>query len=192
MKFGGERVEQEFDLIFIGALLVVLGTLTTATGQTKVTVTLDEEGKRLIIKGNGVEGFGNTLQAIGRQREGQSTISIFGSWLQAGGNFTNSVATNIELEGEELEGASLNMIGSGIQSIGAALEAKGELEHTHSMNLELEVIGFKLISIGSLIDTYGDALVLKDKIKLGNTVLLVGAWIQVVGAIFVVLGLINK
>lgn len=185
-------MEQEVDLILGGALLVVLGTLFTATGQTTVTLKHDEEGKRFIIKGNGIEGFGNTLQAIGRQREGQSTKSILGSWLQAGGNFTNSVATNIELEGAEAEGVSLNMIGSGVQSIGAALEAKGELEHSHLKNVELEVIGFKLISIGSLLDTYGEALVLKDKIKLGNKVLLVGAWIQVIGAIFVVFGLLDK
>lgn len=115
------------DLIQVGAFLVVFGTLFTATGQTKVTINHDEEGKRFIIKGNGVEGFGNTLQAIGKQKEGQSTISILGSWLQAGGNFTNSVATTIELEGAEVEGVPLNMIGSGVQSIGAALEAKGEL-----------------------------------------------------------------
>ncbi|MFE7064103.1 DUF6944 family repetitive protein [Sutcliffiella sp. NPDC057660] len=182
------------ELLVAGAVVVLAGTLSTAYGQTNFTVTSKEDWKRFIIKGNGIEAFGNSLQAIARDKEslkaGESqTQGITGSWLQAGGNATNAIATSFEFNGELTEGRKLNIFGSGIQSFGAAFEAKAILE---LMENDLEGLGYSAISLGALLDSSGMLFVLKGSEQWGNYILMIGCWIQVIGAILVVLGLVKS
>ncbi|WP_417897628.1 hypothetical protein ABN702_15195 [Bacillus haimaensis] len=181
------------ELFVAGAVVVLIGTLSTAYGQTNFTVTSIEEWKRFIIKGNGIEAFGNTLQAIARDKESvhggeRQTQGITGSWLQAGGNATNAVATNLELAGALIDGQKLNVFGSGIQSFGAALEANATLV---LMENDLEVLGYGASSIGALLDSIGTFFVLKGSEQRGNHILMIASWIQVIGAILVVVGLVG-
>lgn len=190
------------ELLVAGAVVVLAGTLSTAYGQTNFTVTSKEDftvtskedWKRFIIKGNGIEALGNSLQAIARNMEfGQGgegeTLGITGSWLQAGGNATNAVATSFELAGELTEGRKLNVFGSGIQSVGAALEANATFELLEN---DLEGLGYSAISLGALLDSIGMLFVLKGSEQRGNHILMIGCWIQVIGAILVVLGLVES
>lgn len=182
------------ELLIAGAVVVLAGTLSTAYGQTNFTVTTKENWKRFIIKGNVIEAFGNSLQAIARDKEtvqgeeGQ-TQGITGSWLQAGGNATNAVATSFELAGALTEGRKLNIFGSGIQSVGAALEANAIFE---LMENDLEGHGYSAISLGALLDSIGMLFVLKGSEQRGNHILMIACWIQVIGAILVVLGLVGS
>jgi hypothetical protein len=141
------------ELLVAGAVVVLLGTLSTAFGQTNFTLTSLEDWRRFIVKGNGIEAFGNSLQAIARDQEDEDrgveqTQGITGSWLQAGGNAANALATNIELSGMGNEGQKLNIFGSGIQAFGAALEAKSTFE---LMGSDLEGHGYSAISLGALL-----------------------------------------
>jgi hypothetical protein len=179
------------ELLIAGAVVVLAGTLSTAYGQTNFTVTSKEDWKRFIIKGNGIEALGNSLQAIARDMESVQggegeTQGITGSWLQAGGNAANAVATNFELAGELTEGRKLNVFGSGIQSVGAALEANATFKLLEN---DLEGLGYSAISFGAILDSIGMLFVLKGSEQRGNHILMIACWIQVIGAILVVLGL---
>ncbi|MGM0838574.1 MAG: DUF6944 family repetitive protein [Bacillota bacterium] len=181
------------ELLVAGAVVVLLGSLSTAFGHTNFTLTTLEDWRKFIVKGNGIEAFGNSLQAIARDLEEDSgvehTQGITGSWLQAGGNATNAVATNLELAGELSEGQKLNVFGSCIQSVGAALEAKSTFELKGN---DLEGLGYSAISLGALLDSIGMLGVLKEREEWGNNILLIACWIQVIGAILVVLGLVGS
>lgn len=56
------------DLLIMGAWGLLVGSLIDTIGQTQQTLTGTDLGKDLIIKGNGIESFGNSLQAIGRTK----------------------------------------------------------------------------------------------------------------------------
>jgi hypothetical protein len=87
-----------------------------------------------------------------------------------------------------LKGQTLNILGSGIQSVGAAIEASGHIE---PLEINIEALGYNTISFGSFLYAIGLFWGLKGSDKIGNYLLLVGSWIQVIGGILVVYGLIN-
>ena len=82
---------------------ITIGTVISAVGQTNKTFTESQMGANLIANGNAIEAIGNSLQAIGNtelfseERESYLIDMIFGAWLQAAGNVTNTVATNLEI-----------------------------------------------------------------------------------------------
>ena len=186
------------ELLLSGAIIVSVGTLSTAFGQTNVTLTSSEQWKSFIVKGNGIEAFGNSLQGIARSKESipnqwNRFMSIAGSWFQAGGNVTNSVGTTIELVNGVKEGRQLNIIGSGIQSVGAFLEGNALLNQRTDLStqIETEALGYTIISFGALLDTIGFLWVLSGNEGIGNNILLVASWTQAIGAIVVIIGLIE-
>ncbi|MFF3022489.1 DUF6944 family repetitive protein [Gottfriedia sp. NPDC057948] len=184
------------DLVLIGGYFLILGTLTSAVGVSSKKIISEDFGRDLFAKGNAIEAFGNSIQAIGREKlykkekhEYELTIML-GSWIQASGNITNTIATTLEREGFEEEGHKLNTIGSVIQAIGAQIETTGTLDEGTQL-AKIEAYGNELIALGALIDGIGNAALLNDKIILGENLLLVGSWVQVFGAILIVYALIN-
>ncbi|MFF2875818.1 DUF6944 family repetitive protein [Gottfriedia sp. NPDC057991] len=184
------------DLVLIGGYFLILGTLTSAVGVSSKKIISEDFGRDLFAKGNAIEAFGNSIQAIGREKlykkekhEYELTIML-GSWIQASGNITNTIATTLEREGFEEEGHKLNGIGSVIQAIGAQIETTGTLDEGTQL-AKIEAYGNELIALGALIDGVGNAALLNDKIILGEHLLLVGSWVQVFGAILIVYALIN-
>ncbi|MEH7504244.1 hypothetical protein V7152_19890 [Neobacillus drentensis] len=186
MSFQGE------DLVISGAWILGVGSLIEAIGQTRQSITGSEQGKDLIIKGNGIEAFGNSLQAIGRTKlltpeSGLAQLyTIFGAWLEATGNTTNAVGVDIELNGSEEEGTVINALGSGIQGLGAAFEAVGAFLLEESAFRALAISGNGFISLGSFLGSIGDIYVLNNKNVIGEQILLVGTWIQVLGSILLI------
>jgi hypothetical protein len=140
---------------------------------------------------------GNSLQAVGREKVLTKEISdhqikiLFGSWVQAAGNVTNTFATNLELSGLLEEGHKLNAVGSVIQSIGASFEASGAIEEKSKM-AKFEAYGNELIALGALIDGIANVALLNEKELLGDQLLLFGCWAQVFGSIFIVYALTNN
>ncbi|MGE8079995.1 DUF6944 family repetitive protein [Peribacillus loiseleuriae] len=180
-----EIVKQGEDLIITGAGFLVAGTIISAIGATNVIITGTDNGLELVARGNAVEGFGNVLQAIGRTKvyeiEGreEEILSIVGCWFQAGGNFTNTVANEVILEGtEEEEGLRVNALGSGVQSVGASLEAVGA-----PVDRPLESTGNWVIALGSSIDSIANLFTLQDKKKKGDALAVIGSYLEVVGAL---------
>lgn len=185
------------DLLLIGAYFLVLGTLTSAVGVSSKKIISEDFGRDLFAKGNAIEAFGNSLQGIGREKlykkekkEYEITIMV-GAWIQAAGNITNTIGTNLERQGLEEEGHKLNAVGSVIQAIGAQLETTGALEED-TLLAKIEAYGSELIGLGALIDGIGNAALLNDKIILGEQLLLVGSWVQFFGAVLIVYALTNK
>jgi hypothetical protein len=179
---GMNMIEKGEDLILAGAIIITIGTILSAVGQTKVTICKNSDGLSLVSKGNGVEAFGNVLQAIGRSKsDDPEKLSIIGSWLQAVGNSTNSLASEIQLNDSGPEPIRLNALGSGVQALGAKIEAIAvEYEKNHLKNLE--VTGLELISLGSFLDAIGNLFLLRELDKKGDFISLIGSWTQVAGA----------
>ncbi|MEE6452711.1 hypothetical protein RAH41_19280 [Gottfriedia acidiceleris] len=193
------------DLPLIGAYFLLFGTSTAAVGVSSKKIVSENFGRSLFAKGNAIEAFGNSIQAIGREKlykkvkeengsekekEFELTMMI-GAWIQAIGNGTNTFATNLEIEGMEREGHKLNALGSVIQSIGAQIETTGALIEGSQLD-KIEAYGNQLIGLGALIDGIGNAALLRDKIILGEDLLLVGSWVQVFGAVLIIYALRKK
>ncbi|UPM56188.1 DUF6944 family repetitive protein [Gottfriedia acidiceleris] len=193
------------DLPLIGAYFLLFGTTTAAVGISSKKIVSENFGRSLFAKGNAIEAFGNSIQAIGREKlykrakiENENEIEkefeltmMIGAWLQAIGNGTNTFATNLEIEGLEREGFRLNAIGGVIQSIGAQIETIGALMEGTQLD-KIEAYGNQLIGLGALIDGIANAALLRDKMILGEDLLLVGSWVQVFGAILIIYALRNK
>ncbi|PEL06711.1 hypothetical protein [Bacillus sp. AFS017336] len=185
------------DLVLIGGYFLIFGTLTSAVGVSSKKIVSEDFGRDLFAKGNAIEAFGNSLQAIGREKlykkeqDKTELLIMVGAWSQAAGNITNTIATNIEREGLEEEGHKLNTVGSIIQAIGAQIETTGALEEGTFLT-NIEAYGNELIGLGALIDGVGNVALLNDKAILGDQLLLVGSWVQVFGAILIVYALTNK
>ncbi|WP_019241234.1 MULTISPECIES: DUF6944 family repetitive protein [Bacillus] len=195
--------EQGEQLDIGGSWFIVAGTLITAFGQSRNFLLSGEIGLQSVATGNAVEAFGNSLQAIGLSKEYSVSReeyplqqAIMGCWLQAGGNITNTVATEIEIKSdreddEELKRDSLklNALGSGVQSLGASMEAIAFSELKPTPGQELIVTGNGLIALGSSIDAIGNTFLLQEKEEEGDILLLAGAWIQAIGAMYELYGL---
>ena len=184
------------DLLITGAWILGIGSVIEAIGQTQQSLTSSDLGKDLIIKGNGIEAFGNSLQAIGRTKlfnpndqQLSQTYSIFGAWLEAAGNTGNSIGISIELSGEEEEGTIIDTLGSGVQGTGAAFAAFGAYSAEDSSFKSLSITGNSLISLGSFLVAIGNIFILQEQTETGEMILLVGGWIQVVGAFILIMAI---
>ncbi|MBV7509588.1 hypothetical protein KW850_31180 [Bacillus sp. sid0103] len=176
----------------LGKWILGVGSLIDANGQTQQSLSGSDLGKDLIAKGNGIEAFGNSLQAIGRtklltpKRELSTIYTIIGAWLQATGNTTNAVGIDIELSGSEEEGTLVDTLGSGIQGLGAAFEAVGASLLEESDFRNLTILGGSFIALGSFLGSIGNIYVLNDKNVIGEQILLVGSWFQVLGSFLLI------
>lgn len=185
------------DLILTGAWFLLVGTVTSAVGISCKPFLGNNFGKGLFAKGNAIEAFGNSLQAVGKEKVLTKENSVhqlkilFGSWIQAAGNATNTFATNLELSGLEVEGQKLNAVGSAIQSIGASFEVSGAIEETSKL-AKFEAYGNELIALGALIDGIANVALLNEKDLLGDQLLIFGCWVQVFGSILIVYALTNN
>jgi hypothetical protein len=180
------------DLLISGTWLLVVGSLIDTIGQTQQTFTHSDLGKDLIIKGNGIEACGNSLQAIGRtklltsERELPQIYTIFGNWIEAAGNTTNSVGVSIDMNGAEGDGIKLDTLGSGVQGLGAAFEAIAAALEEDSSYRTLAITGNSFVSLGSFLGAIGNIYVIKEKNVIGDQILLVGSWIQFIGALILI------
>ncbi|MFJ8066349.1 DUF6944 family repetitive protein [Psychrobacillus sp. NPDC096426] len=182
------------ELVYTAAWIVTIGTVITAIGQTSKTFTESLMGANLIAKGNAIEAFGNSLEAIGttvllsEEKESYLTDIIFGAWIQAVGNVTNTVTTNIEIATADEGAIGLNAVGSGIQGLGATYEAIGALEG-HSPFKSLEVTGLSILALGAFLDAVGLLFSMKNLNRAGDRLSFIGSWTQVIGAFTVVIAL---
>ncbi|WP_198158850.1 DUF6944 family repetitive protein [Robertmurraya korlensis] len=174
------------ELLSFGSYLLVLGTLIAAIGETGVYQ--EEINTKLIRDGNAVQAVGNTFQGIGRIKIGEkpeermNVLGIVGCFVQAGGNTTNSLAANEEIESPSPAVTRINALGSTIQSMGAALEAAGvERKEERSLN-DVEAFGNTLISIGAILDAIG-ILAAEEKRVQKRILLATGGWLEFLGAV---------
>lgn len=176
------------DLLISGAWIVGVGTVVSALGQTKQSLTSNDMGKYLVLKGNAIESLGNSFQAIGRTKLSQAdkeipeVYAILGCWLQASGNATNAVGVEMQIEDSEQLGLRINSLGSGVHTLGAVFEALGAATAEFSLTMSLEIAGTGLIALGSLLDSIGEIFILNKMDLSGEQLLLIGSWTQVIGA----------
>jgi hypothetical protein len=187
MEWWGVVMKHGEELIYSGAWVILIGTVISALGLTSEATTESPMGANLFSQGNAIEAFGNSLQALGNtelfqeDKEQFRIDSIIGCWLQFGGNSTNTVATEIEINTSEEEGYRLNAVGSGVQALGAVYEAVGAAEGI-SPTKNLEATGNSLIALGAFLDAAGYVFLLKKLETLGERLALIGGWTQVLGA----------
>lgn len=172
-----------------GVWIQAAGTAISAIGNTIIlkekTIIAEEVGTKLVIYGNGLEATGNSFQAIATSKEFENTdgqsLSILGSWFQAGGNMTNVVAGTLSLKGLDREGNELDIIGDSLQSIGALFEAYAETLSKEEFS-QLKLTGLSLQSAGALLEAVGVVYVLKGKEEVGEQIETFGSYAQTAGA----------
>ncbi len=183
------------EMIVVGANLLAIGAFISAVGETGAHP-VEEINKKLVRDGNAVQAVGNTLQGVGRLKlmdepEGEKNIlGMVGTFVQAGGNTINSLATNVEIESPSLENTRFNSLGSTIQSMGAALEATGVAQVGEGMSPNLEVAGLSLITLGTILDSVG-ILTSEEKEKQKRILLFAGGWVEFAGTVLIAYAL-NK
>lgn len=170
----------------VGTWIQVLGTFINASGLTIIVLEENEnslEGNSLALIGNGVEAFGNSIQAIGRTKksEGEDVEGILGAWFQSAGNMTNSKASYLIINGHEVEGLKLDILGDSIQSIGAFFESVS-LAESDLLNAEFASKGELIQSFGAMIEGIGVLKILKDQIDEGTQIQAFGSYAQLAGA----------
>ncbi|WP_335869554.1 DUF6944 family repetitive protein [Bacillus sp. 2205SS5-2] len=176
-------------LLVTGGWIQTFGTVVSASGETLIA---KEEGEsieklalKLVLLGNGMEAFGNSLQAIGLQKgrdvsQGKS-LGILGSWLQAAGNSTNVVAAGLQINDLEEDGLKLDILGDSIQSIGAAFEAVSA-SMSDSEFAQIQAYGNTLLSLGAAIEGIGETFVLRKQKKIGEQIQALGSYAEAAGA----------
>lgn len=199
--------QQGEDLLLAGAWVLTIGTIISAVGQTRLVTAGDLSGKESVVVGNSVEAFGNALQGVGRGKINVADPSLpgkiaeAGCWLQAGGNVTNAVGIQQEINGELAEeelrdageeneflesvqdnGEQINALGSVVQTGGALLEAYGVANMKPSISTPYEVVGNTIIAFGSAVDAIGSVYILQDQEETGEWIELAGAYIQAIGS----------
>ncbi len=180
------------ELLLTGTGFLVAGTFFSAFGATKVFATGEDDGLAFVVKGNAIEGIGNSLQAIAREKaladreaDEKELLAIIGCWFQAGGNAANAIANEMILnEVNVTDALRLNAIGSGIQSVGASFEAYGVQDEGKGV-----VLGAALISLGSMFDAISNLYILQDKENTGNSIAAAGAYIEFTGALIAFIAL---
>jgi hypothetical protein len=90
------------------------------------------------------------------------------------------------VNGFEEEGTVIDTLGSGIQGLGAAFEAVGAFLLEESAFRALGISGNGFISLGSFLGSIGNIYVLNNKSVIGEQILLVGSWIQVLGSFLLI------
>ncbi|MFE8697591.1 DUF6944 family repetitive protein [Cytobacillus sp. FJAT-53684] len=179
-------MDKDMELLLTGTGFLVAGTFFSAVGATKVLVTREDDGLAFVVKGNTIEGIGNSLQAIAREKlvedreaDEKELLAIIGCWFQAGGNAANAIANEMILKGvEEKAGLQLNALGSGIQTVGGSFEAFGVQDEGKGV-----VLGAALISLGSLLDAISNLYILREKEDKGNSIAVAGTYIEFAGAL---------
>lgn len=174
------------ELLTIGAYLLVAGTFISAVGETMDPAD-NSLNKRLIRDGNGVQAVGNSFQGFGRIHlaegiEDTDLYGIIGSFTQAGGNSINTAASNSGLQNPSVSVSGFDALGSTIQSMGAALEARGVEYGENILLSNLEALGYSFISVATILDAIG--ILIEDEQCIKKRVLLAaGGWLEFIGAV---------
>jgi hypothetical protein len=79
---------------------------------------------------------------------------------------------------------SIKVMDSGVQALGAAFEAIGASLEEDSSYRNLAITGNSFISLGSFLGAIGNIFVINENNQMGEPILLVSSWIQVIVPFF--------
>lgn len=175
--------ETENDLDVIGAWLIFAGTLINASGASVNLVGEEELSFKITGSGNVIEATGNALQAVGRSNTPENYVSVYGSWLQAAGNSANAAAKVLLINNQRRDGHYLDVIGSSVQTLGAAAEAIGSsLDEDRAYKDQLTA-GYLFIAGGAAIEGVSGIYFLRKMLERGRAIGWFGSYLQAVGAL---------
>jgi hypothetical protein len=172
--------ETENDLDVIGAWLIFAGTLINASGASVNLVGEEELSFKVTGSGNVIEAAGNILQAVGRSNHPENNVSVYGSFLQAAGNSANAAARVLLLNNQRRDGHYLDVIGSSVQTLGAAAEAIGSSLDEDKDQL---TAGYLLIAGGAAIEGVSGIYFLRKMLERGRVIGWFGSYLQVISAL---------
>ena len=178
----GKMFSQTETLNITGAWLQSIGTAIVAIAETEYVLN-ETPIDNLIIIGNSFQAAGNSLQGFAGiiQQPASPPLSTVGSFTQASGNVTEIYSASLNIMNLNEQSQNYNILGSSLQSIGAALEASSEIQQQDPYSLEI-TIGYSLQSLGAGLEAIGGIYVKKDKPKIGNYITAIGSYLQFIGA----------
>ncbi|WP_096201828.1 DUF6944 family repetitive protein [Bacillus sp. FJAT-45350] len=156
-----------------GSWLDAIGQILSSIGETRNLVGLDDDLVYEIIKiGEGLQAFGNALQAI----DEEEPIAEIGDWIEAAGAATASIAAARQLEEESIDNVRLEALGDSLQALGPVLASLVEEDRRLLVSYFLQSIGAGLEAIGAVSEIHG-------KEGKGDILSTVGSWTQTSGSI---------
>ncbi|GAC92379.1 hypothetical protein KN10_2815 [Anoxybacillus flavithermus NBRC 109594] len=154
----------------IGSFTQAIGTVTSAIAS--IPSLSDKKQFALDLWGNVLQATGNALEA---DAETPDTLGVYGNEIQAIGNIT-VVAGLLSEEGRRLE-----ITGNWLQSLGGLISFIDDWEDKQSS--VLSPIGNLLQSIGNALQAIGGVWEKQKGKEEGETIGIIGAWIQAIGSI---------
>lgn len=172
----------------LGSTLSAIGTIEAAIGTTPFRQISEKTSYQLRLTGNVLQASGAALSA-----DGQRSISLekLGNEIQAVGNST--VVTGLLIDYESDKSKRVVITGSWIQALGCFVELPDEFFDQTAFGKEENIIGCLLQGIGNSMQAIGGKEELELHLKPSfHSKLVVGSWIQTVGAVISLIGQIKE
>ncbi|MBD8074242.1 DUF6944 family repetitive protein [Bacillus thuringiensis] len=208
-------MENQLKEIF-GALIAAIGTITSAIGSTPFYFISSNVRENLNIYGNTLQAVGNALEADG---QGEISLEKIGNEIQSIGNVT--VISGLVIDFADETKVKLVIYGNLAQALGGLTALADEFEDTSDKDEYFNVVGNLLQAIGNSLQAIGGIYELKsirtdrqdskenlvndtgenldnqansepDKKKEGQSIDIIGSWIQAVGSVFSLIGQIRE
>ncbi|OXB99429.1 MULTISPECIES: DUF6944 family repetitive protein [Bacillus] len=208
-------MENQLKEIF-GALIAAIGTITSAIGSTPFYFISSNVRENLNIYGNTLQAVGNALEADG---QGEISFEKIGNEIQSIGNVT--VISGLVIDFTDETKVKLVISGNWAQALGGLTALADEFEDTSDKDESFNVVGNLLQAIGNSLQAIGGIYELKsirtdrqdskenlvndtgenldnqansepDKKKEGQSIDIIGSWIQAVGSVFSLIGQIRE
>lgn len=162
-----------------GNWLLTIGAIIVAIAESRELVGLNQVNNKLISTGEAVEALGTSLISM---TETDDPINFFGYWTNTAGAATTSVAAYLQDMEDEMvqeDGLNLEVLGEGLQSIGASISSYADLR----MGNERSAIGNGIQGLGSAVETIGAVFEIRKK-PVGQLLAAIGAIIVAIGSKF--------
>ncbi|MCY8956913.1 hypothetical protein MOE39_24335 [Bacillus cereus] len=208
-------MENQLKEIF-GALIAAIGTITSAIGSTPFYFISSNVRENLNIYGNTLQAVGNALEADG---QGEISLEKIGNEIQSIGNVT--VISGLVIDFADETKVKSVIYGNLAQALGGLTALADEFEDTSDKDEYFNVVGNLLQAIGNSLQAIGGIYELKsirtdrqdskenlvndtgenldnqansepDKKKEGQSIDIIGSWIQAVGSVFSLIGQIRE
>ncbi|WP_088351914.1 DUF6944 family repetitive protein [Bacillus cereus] len=208
-------MENQLKEIF-GALIAAIGTITSAIGSTPFYFISSNVREDLNIYGNTLQAVGNALEADG---QGEISLEKIGNEIQSTGNVT--VISGLVIDFKDETKIKLVIAGNWIQALGGLTALADEFEDASDKDETFNIVGNLLQAIGNSLQAIGGVYELKsirgeqhdskedlvsdtgenldnqvnsdpDKKKEGQSIDIIGSWIQAVGSVFSLIGQIRE
>ena len=171
-------VSDEYKIV-AGSWLDAVGNIISAYAEIRALAGINEINNQLVAIGEGLQAVGNAL--IGTV-ETDDPLDFAGNWIEGAGAAISSLGAQLQYIDPENGDANirLEILGDAFQSIGSAISTLAEYEAEDRD--DHIVLGNGLQSLGAGLEAIGGVYELNEKEEQGQPITTIGAILQALGA----------